>query len=414
MKTKDYQLRRVAITGVGTLCSMGIGIKEFWKNLIQGKSGIRQIQSFGTNTFKTKIGGEIDQSRIKAFLKREKRDFDRVIGYALFATEAALIDADLKLKRINLNRFGVILGSSKGPFATICEVNKKLFKKEKIDSYHLFDCSHGSISTTIAIRYDLKGLNYLISSTSASASHAIGLAYQKIKWGKADIILTGGAETTLLPEIFALYEATGLLSTNNNPKEACRPFDRLRDGVVLADGSGILILEELEHALKRGAKIYAEVAGYGASEDAYHPASMPENGEGVARAIKLGLEDARVNIDEVDYINPHGASTKIGDASETNAIKSVFGKTAYKIPISGTKSITGHLAGAAGALEAVICTLVIDKGIIPPTINYENPDPVCDLDYVPNKARRRKVKVAISNSMGFGGTNACLIFRKMT
>ncbi|MBI2564369.1 beta-ketoacyl-[acyl-carrier-protein] synthase family protein [Candidatus Woesearchaeota archaeon] len=405
--------RKIVVTGIGTISSTGKDKEELWTNLLNGRSGIKTITQFDVSKFQTRIGGEINPTIVELFLQRERRPLDLCAGYALYAADQAIKDSGIELYKVDAERVGVVIGSSKGPFATICSAIRKISVEIPIDSYHLSDCCHGSLSTTIAIKYGLKGVNHLISSTSASSAHAIGLAFEKIKYGKQDVVVCGGAENPLLPEIFAMYEATRIMSRKNeNPERACKPFDKERDGIVLGDGAGILILEELEHAKRRGANIYCELAGYGATSDAYHPASIPPDANGMIRAMKLALQEGEINPEEVGYINPHGTATRLNDRMETLAIKRLFGQRSSQIPVSSTKSITGHLSGASASLEAVICSLVISRGIIPPTINYQNPDPDCDLDYVPNQAREQKVDVILKNSLGFGGTNASLVFNR--
>jgi 3-oxoacyl-[acyl-carrier-protein] synthase II len=410
--------RRVVVTGVGMITPLGIGVESSWNNLIAGKSGIKKITQFDSSDFPTKIAGEVEGFNPENYIEiKEIKKMDRFIHFAVAAAKIALDDSGLEIKDSNSERIGVIVGSGIGGLCTIERYHSVVLEKgpRKISPFFIPMLVINLASGQISIKFGAKGPNSAVATACASGSHAIGDAYRIIQRGEADAMIAGGTEAVITSLGIGGFNAMKALSTRNNePEKASRPFDVDRDGFVMGEGAGILILECLENAKSRGAKIYAEIKGYGMTADAYHITAPSPNGEGAARCMKITLKDAGINPEEVDYINAHGTSTKYGDELETSAIKTVFGEYAYKVAISSTKSMTGHLLGAAGGVEAVIAILSIYNDIIPPTINLDNPDPECDLDYVPYKARSKKINYALTNSFGFGGTNACILFNKFS
>lgn len=410
--------RRVVVTGLGVVSPLGTGLESFWANLIEGKSGVCPITRFDASAFETRFAAEVkDFDPTRYVDRKEARRMDRFTHYALAATSMALEDAGLDIKEIDRDRAGVILGSGIGGIETLEEQHKILLSRGpgRVSPFFIPMMIANMGAGQIAITYQLRGCNFNVTSACASSAHAIGDAFRLLQGGYAEVMITGGSEAPITPLALAGFSSMKALSTRNeDPARASRPFDAGRDGFVIGEGAAILILETLEHAEKRGARIYAEVLGYGTSCDAYHITAPDPQGEGAALCMKRALEDSGLSPEEVDYINAHGTSTPLGDKVETLAIKQVFGAHAYRLAVSSTKSMTGHLLGAAGGLEALICVLAIERGVIPPTINYEEPDPECDLDYVPNEARRADVRVALTNSFGFGGHNATLIFGKYT
>ncbi|MEW6424022.1 MAG: beta-ketoacyl-ACP synthase II [Bacillota bacterium] len=408
--------KRVVVTGMGVVSPLGIGMRAFWSNLTAGVSGVARITRFNPEGYTTQIAAEVkDFEPTRFFEKKEARRLDRFTQFALVAAKEALADAGLDFESINRDRIGVILGTGIGGIETLEEQHKILLSRgpERISPFFIPMMIANMAAGQIAINYGLKGHNVTTISACASSSNAIGDAFRLLKQGLADVIITGGAEAPITPLAIAGFCSMRAMSTNNGePAKASRPFDARRDGFVIGEGAGILILETLEHALKRGARIYAEVAGYGCSCDAYHVSAPDPEGKGAALAMELALQEANIDSGEVDYINAHGTATPLGDKLETLAIKQVFSNSIGRLAVSSTKSMTGHLLGAAGGLEAVACILAIENGIVPPTINYEHPDPECDLDYVPNQARSLPVEVALSNSLGFGGHNVSLLFKK--
>lgn len=410
-------LRRVVITGAGVVSPIGIGVSDFWKALKEGKNGIERISSFDPAGFDSQMAGEVkDFDPSPYFDKKEIKRLDRVIQFAFVASELAMKDAGLDPQELDPDRFGVCIGSGQGGIITSFDQIKVLLEKgpSKISPFFIPMMIVNMSGAYVAIRYNAKGPNYAPVSACASAAHSIGEAFEIIRRGDADVMLAGGAEAAVTPIGVAGFCAMKALSTRNDePHKASRPFDKLRDGFVMGEGAGVLVLEEMERAKSRGAKIYAEVVGYAANCDAYHITAPPPDGEGAVKAMRRALEKAGIATDEVDYINAHGTSTPLNDKTETLAIKQVFGERAYKIPISSTKSMIGHLLGAAASVEVIATLMAIYEGVIHPTINYEFPDPECDLDYVPNEAREANVRVAIKNSFGFGGHNAVLVFRKV-
>jgi 3-oxoacyl-[acyl-carrier-protein] synthase II len=407
--------RRVVITGLGAITPLGNDVETFWQNLKNGVSGIHKIEAFDTAAYDCKIGGEVRGFDPKAFFKNPKdvRRTDRFVQLALAAAKMALEDSGIDLEKLRRrDRFGVIVSSGIGGLKTLQDQLTILLTKgpSRTSPFTIPMLISNMASGLISMEYDLRGPNMCIVTACATSNNAIGESWRTIKFGDADIFLAGGSEAGIVAIGLAGFSAMKALSTRNDePERASRPFDRDRDGFVIGEGAGIVVVEELEHAKARGAKIYCELTGYGLSADAYHMTAPPPGGEGAARAMQLALEHARVSPDQVDYINAHATSTDIGDLCETRAIKHVFGEQAYKVSISSTKSMTGHLLGGAGGIEMAACALAIRDSVIPPTINLENPGEECDLDYTPNVAREKKVRVALNNSFGFGGHNATLV-----
>jgi len=408
--------RRVVVTGLGLVTPNGIGVETAWKNICEGKSGIGPITRFDTNGFETKIAAEVKDFHPEQYIeKKEIKKMDLFIQYALAATKEALEDAQLRITPENCERIGVIVGTGLGGLPNIEKYHQILMERgpSRVSPFFIPMVIANLASGHIAIQFGAKGPNTCVVTACATGAHCIGDAFRAIRYGDADAIIAGGTEANITPLCVSGFNAMKALSTRNDePQKACRPFEKNRDGFVIGEGAGILILEELEFALRRKAKIYAELIGFGYTGDAYHITAPPPDGEGAARCMKMAIRDAGLTPEEVDYINAHGTSTPLNDVTETIAIKTVFGEHAKKIPISATKSMTGHLLGAAGSTEAIFTILSIRDGILPPTINYEEPDPECDLDYVPNQARRQDIRVGMSNAFGFGGTNATLIFKK--
>lgn len=408
--------RRVVATGVGLATPLGIGIENVWQRILNGESGIAPITRFDTALHETKFAGEIKEFKPEDYISpKEIKRMDLFIQYALAASKVAMEDAGLDMGKEDAERAGVVVGTGLGGLPTIEKYHSVLLERGpgRITPFFIPMLIANEAPGHIAIQYGLKGPNLSIVTACATGSHSIGEASRIIQYGDADIMVAGGTEANLTPLTVGGFNAMKALSTRNDaPQKASRPFDKDRNGFVVAEGSGIVVLEELEHALKRGAKIYGEIAGYGYNGDAYHITAPCPDGEGFIRCIKMALKDAGISPDDVDYINAHGTSTELNDYTETLAIKEVFKEKAYKIPVSSTKSMTGHLLGAAGAIEAVFSLLSIRDNVCPPTINYETPDPQCDLDYVPNASRSHRIDIAISNSFGFGGTNSTLVFRR--
>jgi 3-oxoacyl-[acyl-carrier-protein] synthase II len=411
-----FEMTRVVITGMGAITPLGNDVETFWRNVVAGRSGVGPITLFDASAMKTRIAAEVKGFDPEAwFGRKEARRMDRYAQFALAATQQALQDARLDPAHVDRERVGVILGTGIGGIGALVQGVETLMTRgpDRISPFMVPMMLADTAPGLIAIAYGFRGPNMAVVTACASGTNAIGEAMHLIRRGDADVVIAGGAEAAILPVAVAAFNVMGAISTRNEePERASRPFDRTRDGFVMGEGAGILILERLEHARARGARIYAEVVGYGTSADAYHITAPLENGEGAALAMRQALADAGLSPRDIDYINAHGTSTPLNDKSETQAIKAVFGEAAYDVPISSTKSMIGHLLGAAGAVEAIVCIRAITDGVIPPTINYEHPDPECDLDYVPNVARRRPVRTAMSNSFGFGGHNACVIFRR--
>jgi 3-oxoacyl-[acyl-carrier-protein] synthase II len=410
------QSRRVVVTGLGLLCPLGIGVEAGWANLIAGKSGIGPVTRFDTKDYPSRIAGEVKGFEPVDFMpeKLVKR-IDPFVRLGLAAARMAIEDAGLKIPEDRASRVGVITGCGLGGLGSIEYYRDVLVNKgpKRVSPFFIPMAIPNMASGQISIMCGAKGPNTVICTACAAGSHAIGDAFKTIRRGMADVMICGGTESVITPLAFAGFSNMKALSTRNErPERASRPFDKERDGFIIGEGAGILIIEEMDHALERGANIRAEIIGYGLTGDAYHITAPPEDGEGGARCMSMALEDAGLSYQDIDYINAHGTSTPLNDMCETRAIKTVFKDRAKEIPVSSTKSMTGHLLGGAGGVEAIFCIKTIEDGIIPPTINYETLDPECDLDYVPNKARSQSVDVVMSNSFGFGGTNAVLIFRK--
>ncbi len=408
--------QRVVITGLGAVSPFGVGADVLWQGLVAGESGVRRVTRVDLSGYPSQIAGEVtdfDPSRF--FDRKEARRMDRFTQFAVAAALLALEDAGLEMARLDPERVGVILGTGFGGMETLTEEFEVLLTRgpSRVSPFLVPMMIANMAAAQIAIVTGAKGPNETVVTACASSNNAAGEAYRLLQRGEADVAITGGVESCLTHLAFAGFCAMKALSTRNDePHRASRPFDAQRDGFVIGEGAGVLIFETLDHARARGARIYAEVAGFGMSADAYHMTQPPADGEGGARSMRAALRDAGMAPEEVDYINAHGTSTPLGDAGETQAIKQVFGAHAYRLAVSSTKSMTGHLLGAAGAVELIACVKAIEEGVIPPTINYEYPDPACDLDYVPNKARRQPVRVALSNSFGFGGQNATIIVRR--
>jgi 3-oxoacyl-[acyl-carrier-protein] synthase II len=407
--------RRVVVTGLGMVTPLGTGVEKNWKSAISGKSGIGRISKFDASPFPCQICGEVKDFNPKDFMDKQLiRRFDVFIHYAVASARMAVADSGLKINGSNSHRVGCITGSGLGGLSMLEHFHKVLLDKgpTRISPFFIPGIIANMAPGQIAIELGARGPNLSVETACAAGCHAVGEGFRIVREGLADAMITGGAEAVVTPLALGGFCSMRALSTKNEePEKASRPFDLNRDGFVMGEGAGLLVLEELKHALERGAPIYAEVVGYGLSGDAYHVSAPDPEGQGAISCMKMALESARLNPEHLDYINAHGTSTKLNDLSENKAIKAVFGEHAYKLAISSTKSMTGHLLGGAGGVEAIFSVLTIKHRIIPPTINYETPDPECDLDYVPNVARRANVRTAMSNSFGFGGTNGCLIFK---
>ena len=411
--------RRVVVTGMGVITPVGNDLQSFWQNIKNGVSGIDRVTAFDTTDYDCKIGGEVRDFTPANYFKNPKdvRRTDRYTQFAIAAAKMAVEDAGIDASNYeDRSRFGVVVGSGIGGLKTLSEQHAILMTKGpgRISPFMIPMMINNMASGLISIEFGLSGPNFATVSACATACHAIGEAWRMIRYGEADAFLAGGAEATVIPLGLAGFSAMKALSTRNDePQRASRPFDKDRDGFVMGEGAGILVLEELEHAVKRGARIYCELAGYGLTSDAFHMSAPLPNHEQAQRSMRLACAEAGVNLDEVDYVNAHGTSTPMGDVAEVRAIKAVFGEHAKNgLLISSTKSMTGHLLGAAGSVEMAACIMAIKEGIVPPTINLDSPDPECDLDFVPHKAREKKVRVALNNSFGFGGHNASLVAKE--
>ncbi len=409
--------RRVVVTGLGIVSPVGIGVQNAWSNIVAGKSGITNITRFDASAFASQVAGEVKGFDVTQYLSpKDARRMDTFIQYGLVAGMEAVKDAGIEVTEENAERIGVNIGSGIGGLPMIEETDAVYQEggPRKISPFFIPGSIINMISGNLSIMYGFKGPNLAIVTACTTATHCIGDSARLIEYGDADIMVAGGAESCISPLAVGGFASARALSTrNDDPATASRPWDLDRDGFVIGEGAGVLVLEEYEHAKKRGAKIYCEVVGFGMSADAYHMTSPSENGEGAARCMRNALRNAGINADQVDYVNAHGTSTPAGDVAETQAAKGFFGEHVKKVAISSTKSMTGHLLGAAGGVEAVFSSLAVRDQIAPPTINIFNQDPQCDLDYVPNTARNMKIDVAISNSFGFGGTNGTLVFRKI-
>ena len=411
--------RRVVITGMGCITSLGESVEEVFNALCEGKSGVTQIESFDTSMYPVHIGGEAKSFKIAEYIdRRESKRMDRFSQFAVAAAMRAVDDSGLDFDKEDLDRMGVIVGTGIGGIGEIEQQHLRLLKKGpgKVSPFCVPRLMSNAASGNIAIHYGLRGPNYCVSSACASANHAIGTAVLNIIADKCDVAIAGGSEAALTPVGLGSFCAARSLSTrNDDPQRASRPFDKDRDGFIMAEGAGILILEEYEHAKKRNANIYAELLGYSATDDGHHITAPLPDGAGAAKAMKLALADAGISPEKIDYINAHGTSTTLNDIAECAAIKAIFGQHAYKLSVSSTKSCLGHMLGATGAVELIMCAKAICKSVIPPTINLDNVDEKCDpkMDFVPKVARERTVDYALSNSFGFGGHNSCLIIGKV-
>lgn len=417
MNGNNKMQRRVVVTGMGAVTPIGLTVAEFWKNAMEAQGGVGMITYFDAAQYDTKIAAELKGFDPLNYLERkESNRMDPFARYAMACAGMAIKDSGLDLDKTDRDRIGVVFGSGIGGMLTWHQQMEVYYHgggPQRISPFFvpmmIADIAAGHIS----MRYKLRGPNYATTSACATASHAISDSFMLIQRGNADVMVTGGSEAAITPMGVGGFNAMKALSTRNDaPEKASRPFDAQRDGFIMGEGGGILILEELEHALKRNARIYAEVGGVGLTADAHHITAPAPGGEGAVRSMRISLQDAGVQPEDVDYINAHGTSTEFNDKSETQAIKTVFGEHAYKLHVSSTKSMTGHLLGAAGAIEAIITIMAMINDTIPPTINYEFPDPECDLNYVPNKSIKKEINVAISNTFGFGGHNATLLFKK--
>ena len=410
--------RRVVVTGIGLVTPVGNDKETTWKNLVAGKSGVGPITRFDTAKHRTGIAAEVRDFPAERYITpKEGKHLELLVQYGIAAAEMALADAALSIGDDEATRAGVITGVGMGGLPTIEKYHEIMLNKgpRRISPFFIPMVIPNMVSGHISMRANTKGPNLALSTACAAGTHAVGEAFHKIAYNQAEIMITGGAESVICPIVVGGFAAAKALSTrNDDPAAASRPFDRDRDGFVISEGAGMLILEELEHARARGAEIYAEMVGYGLTSDAYHITAPPADGEGAARCMAMALEDGGLLPEDVDYINAHGTSTPLNDRCETAAIKTVFGDHAHKLNISSTKSMIGHMLGGAGGVEAAFTALTISTGVIPPTINYENPDPDCDLDYVPNSAREVQVRAAISNTFGFGGTNAVVAMKRFT
>jgi len=413
----DTVHRRVVVTGIGVVTPLGNTVTDFWDRLVSGQSGVSRITQFDTGDLRSKIAGQVKDFVPEDFIDpKEARRMDRFVHFAIAASKTAIADAGLQISGSVAGRTGVLIGSGIGGIRSLEEQAEMLIKKgaRRVSPFFVPMMIPDMASGQVSIMLGARGHNTATVSACASGTNSVGDAFEIIRRGDADIMITGGSEAAVTRLAMAGFCSAKSLSTRNDqPEAASRPFDADRDGFVMGEGAGVLVLEELEHARKRSAHIYGEVAGYGATGDAYHIVQPDPGGAGATEAIRMAMKQACISAGEVDYINAHGTSTPFNDSCETRAVKNAMGGAAYSIPISSTKSMTGHLLGAAGAIESIVCLLAINKGVIPPTINYETPDPECDLDYVPNVAREGRIDVAINNSFGFGGHNAVLVFRRV-
>ena len=410
--------RRVVVTGLGAVTPVGNDVAETWSGIVAGRSGIRPIDSFDVSGYSSRIGGAVRDLDLSPYLTpRDARRMDPFIHYGLVASIQALEDADLEVTEANAERIGACIGSGIGGLPGIEKGFESLLNggPRKVSPFFVPSNIINMIAGNLSIRYGIKGPTYSIVTACSTGAHCIGDAARMIERGDADCMIAGGSEMATSPTGLAGFASARALSTrNDDPEGASRPWDEGRDGFVLSDGAGVMVLEGLDHARARGARVYAELAGYGMSSDAFHITLPPDDGEGARRCMKLALADAGAAPDEVDYINAHGTSTPAGDVIETRAVREVFGDHAERLAVSSTKSMIGHTLGAAGGIEAIFCVLAIRDGVAPPTINLEDPSPDCDLDYVPNVAREMKIDLALSNSFGFGGTNGSLVFRSFS
>lgn len=411
--------RRVVITGMGIVSPVGSSLDSAWDAIVNGRSGIDLIKAFDTEMYPAKIGGEVSGFEIDNYLNsKDVRKLDPFVHLGIAAGMDAIADSGLDFAGELGERSGLIIGSGIGGLGSIEKNTAILIKNnspKRISPFFIPGSIINMIAGELSIRYGIKGPNLALVTACTTSTHSIGLAARSIQYGETDVMVAGGAESAMTELGLGGFGAMRALSTrNDDPQAASRPWDAERDGFVMGNGAGVIVLEEMEHAQKRGAKIYAEVIGFGMSGDAYHMTSPPENGDGAKRCMQAALRDAQLNPEDIDYINAHGTSTPVGDKAETDAVKGCFGDQAYKVAVSSTKSMTGHLLGAAGSVEAIFCALALRDQVAPPTINYENPDPDCDLDYVPNKARDMKLDIVMNNSFGFGGTNGTIILKRFS
>ncbi|MBT3250891.1 MAG: beta-ketoacyl-ACP synthase II [Candidatus Marinimicrobia bacterium] len=411
----DYS-RRVVITGMGILSPLGNSISEFWDGISNGRNGIRPIEQFDTTDFAVHIAGEVRDLNFEDYIDRKELNrMDRFTAYALVTADQAITSAGITSDNVDHDRVGVIIGSGIGGIHTFTEQHSRLLKSPRRVSPFFIPAMITDIAAgQVSIKYGFKGPNYAVVSACATSSHVIGDAHRLIKYGDADIIIAGGSDATINPMSVAGFSNMKALTKNPDPETASRPFDLNRNGFVMGEGAALLVLEEYEHAKARGANIVAELSGYGATADAYHLTTPDPSGDGAIRSMKLAVKDAGLQLEDIDYINAHGTSTAYNDRTETKAIRTLFGDHAYKLSVSSTKSMTGHLLGAAGGIEAIATILALKNSLVPPTIHFETVDPDCDLDYTPNQARAKDLKAAISNTFGFGGHNATLLFKKWT
>lgn len=407
--------KRVVVTGMGVVSALGTEINEFWNSIKQGKCGITTVTKFDVSKMTTKVGAEIKDFDPTRFIdKKEAKRMDPYCQYAIAASKMAVEMSELDIEKVDKYRLGVIIGSGIGGISTFEEQYRNFMEKGpgRVSPFFIPMMISNMATGQVAIQFGARGFNECVVTACATSTNAIGDAFKVIQRGDADIMITGGAEASVTPMAYAGFCSMKAMSTVEDPALSCRPFDAERDGFVMGEGAGILVIEELEHAKKRGANIIAEIVGYGSTNDAYHITAPAPEGEGGAMCMKMAIADAGINAEEIGYINAHGTSTEYNDKFETAAIKSVFGDYAKKLPVSSTKSMTGHLLGAAGAVEAIITILAMKDSFLPPTINYKTPDPECDLDYVPNKGRSADITYSLSNSLGFGGHNATVVLKK--
>jgi len=407
--------KRVVITGMGVISSLGNSTEEFWNSIKEGKNGISKVTKFDVSQMSTKVAAEVNNFEPTDYIdKKEAKRMDRYTQFAMVAAKMAVESSGLDLQKIDQNRFGVIVGSGIGGIETLEAQHEVYLNKgpKRVSPFFIPMMISNMAVGRIAIEYGAKGFNECVITACATSTNAIGDAFKVIQRGDADIMITGGAEASITPLSFAGFCNMGAMSSVEDPIIACKPFDAERDGFIMGEGAGILIIENLEHALNRGANIIAEIVGYGSTNDAFHITAPAEGGEGGARCMQMAINDGGIKPEEVDYINAHGTSTPHNDKNETAAIKKVFGDYADKLAVSSTKSMTGHLLGAAGAIETIATAIAMKEGFLPPTINYKNPDPECDLDYVPNIGRKANINIALSNSLGFGGHNATIALKK--
>jgi len=406
--------KRVVITGTGVVSSVGMGTQEFWNNIKEGKCGISKIERADVSDMPTKVAAEIKNFNPEDYIdKKEARRMDRFCQFAIAASDMAVKESGLDTENMNKNRLGVIIGSGIGGIETMENQFKTMAEKGagRVSPFLVPMMISNMASGLVAIKYGAKGFAECVVTACATSTNAVGDAFKVIQRGDADVMIAGGSEAAISRLALAGFCSSKAMTRNEDPETACRPFDKDRDGFIMGEGAGILILEDYDHAVKRNANIIAEITGYGCTNDAYHITSPADGGEGAARCMEIALKDAGINASDIGYINAHGTSTGLNDKNETAAIKTVFGEDAYKVPVSSTKSMHGHMLGATGAVEAIISALAVKEGFIPPTINYNTPDPECDLDYTPNKGRKADICYAMSNSLGFGGHNASIIIK---